>query len=91
MVLSGLGGGEVAESLVFAQAAVVVEGLDEGEDLGSGGGPVGRVRVPISSLSGARKLAAAALSKRDPVRSQLCRSVSFLVRSWNWAGVYSVP
>ncbi|GFH35820.1 hypothetical protein SCWH03_20420 [Streptomyces pacificus] len=41
MPLSGLGRGEVAEGVVFAQAAAVVEGLDEGEDLGAGGGPVG--------------------------------------------------
>jgi hypothetical protein len=32
--------GEVAEDLVLAQAAVV-EDLDEGEDLGAGGSPVG--------------------------------------------------
>nr|WP_257002489.1 hypothetical protein [Streptomyces sp. WZ.A104] len=33
-----------------------------------------QVRVPISSLSRAQKLSAAALSTRDPVRPQLCRS-----------------
>lgn len=41
MPLPGLGRGEVTEDLVLAQAAVVLEGLDEGEDLGAGGGPVG--------------------------------------------------
>ncbi|MET9039428.1 hypothetical protein [Streptomyces mirabilis] len=41
MPLPGLGWGEVAEGLVFAQAAAVVEGFDEVEDLGAGGGPVG--------------------------------------------------
>lgn len=41
MSLPGLGRGEVAEGLVLAEAAAVVEGLDEGEDLGAGGGPVG--------------------------------------------------
>jgi hypothetical protein len=35
--LPGLGRGEEAESLVLAEAAAVVEGLDEGEDLGAGG------------------------------------------------------
>src|SRR5690349_4382035 len=39
--LPGLGWGEVAEDFVLAQTAAVVEGLDEGEDLGAGGGPVG--------------------------------------------------
>ncbi|MGW2183803.1 hypothetical protein ACWCXX_38585 [Streptomyces sp. NPDC001732] len=38
--LPGLGRGEVAEDLVFAQAAVA-ERLDEVEDLSAGGGPVG--------------------------------------------------
>jgi hypothetical protein len=41
MALPGLSWGEVAEDLAFTQAAAVVEGLDEGEDLGTGGGPVG--------------------------------------------------
>ena len=41
MPLPGLGWGEAAEGLVLAQAAAVVEGLDEVEDLGAGGGPVG--------------------------------------------------
>ncbi|MFD7291557.1 hypothetical protein [Streptomyces sp. NPDC059863] len=39
MSLSGLGWGEVAEDLVLAQTAAVVEGLDEGKDLGESGGP----------------------------------------------------
>ncbi|MGX1855411.1 hypothetical protein [Streptomyces sp. NPDC055299] len=38
--LPGLGWGEVAEDLVLAQAATVVERLDKVEDLGSGRGPV---------------------------------------------------
>ncbi|MCP9944992.1 hypothetical protein LUX12_09685 [Streptomyces somaliensis] len=33
VALPGFGQGEVAEGLVSAQAAAVVEGLDEGEDL----------------------------------------------------------
>lgn len=41
MPLPGLSRGEAAEDLVLAQAAAVVEGLDEVEDLGAGGGPVG--------------------------------------------------
>ncbi|MFJ8546667.1 hypothetical protein ACIRFH_32740 [Streptomyces sp. NPDC093586] len=41
MSLSGLGRGEIAEGLVLAQTAAVAEGLDEVEDLGSRGGPVG--------------------------------------------------
>lgn len=41
MSLPGLGRGEVAEDLVLAQAAAVVEDLDEVEDLGAGSGPVG--------------------------------------------------
>ena len=40
MSLSGLGWGEVAEDFVLAQTAAVIEGLDEGEDLGASGGPV---------------------------------------------------
>jgi hypothetical protein len=38
--LPGLGWGEVAEDFVFAQAATVIERLDEGEDLGAASGPV---------------------------------------------------
>lgn len=38
MPLPGLSWGEVAEDLVLA--AAVIERLDEGEDLGVGGGPV---------------------------------------------------
>lgn len=41
MTLPGLGWGEVAEGFVLMQVAAVVEGLDEGEDLGAGGGQVG--------------------------------------------------
>jgi hypothetical protein len=38
--LPGLGWGEAAEGFVFAQAAAVMERLDEGEDLGVGSGPI---------------------------------------------------
>lgn len=41
MPLPGLGWGEVAEGLVLARATTVAQGLDEGEDLGAGSGPVG--------------------------------------------------
>lgn len=41
MSLPGLGRGEETEELLLAQAAAVVEGPDEVEDLGAGGGPVG--------------------------------------------------
>lgn len=50
-----------------------------------------QTRVPISSLSRVQKLSAAALSKHDPVRPQLCRSPSFPIWSRNWADVYSLP
>lgn len=39
--LPGLSRREVAKDLVFAQSAALVERLDEGEDFGAGGGPVG--------------------------------------------------
>ena len=83
MPLPGLGRCEVSEGLVLAQAAAVVEGLDEGEDLGAGGGPVGPGPGSVSSLSRAQKLSAAALSKHDPVRPQLCRSPNSLILSRN--------
>ncbi|THA69956.1 hypothetical protein E6P78_10945 [Streptomyces sp. A0958] len=79
MPLPGLGRGEVTEDFLFAQAAAVVEGLDEVEDLGAGGSRSGQVRVPISSLSRAQKLFAAALSKHEPVRPQLCRSPNLII------------
>lgn len=82
MPLPGLGRGEVAEDLVFAQAAAVIEGLDDVEDLSAGGGP-GQMRVPISSLSRAQKLSAAALPKQDPVRPQLCRSPNSPISNQN--------
>jgi hypothetical protein len=41
LVLPGLGRGEGAEDFVLTQSAPVAEGLDEGEDLGAGDGPVG--------------------------------------------------
>lgn len=51
----------------------------------------GQMRVPISSLSRAQKLSAAALSKRDHVRPQLFRSPNSLIRERNWVEVYSLP
>ncbi|MEU2996722.1 hypothetical protein ABZ684_03955 [Streptomyces sp. NPDC006995] len=79
MLLPGLGRSEVAEGLVLAQAAAVAEELDEVEYLRAGGGASGRMRVSNSSLSRAQKRSAAASSKRDPVRPQLCRGPNF-----NW-------
>ncbi|MET9325112.1 hypothetical protein ABZX75_34080 [Streptomyces sp. NPDC003038] len=73
MPLPGVGWGEVAEDLVLAQAAAVVEGLDESKTSARAVARSGQVRVPISSLRRAQKLSAAALSKQDPVRPQLCR------------------
>lgn len=46
-------------------------------------------RVPISSLRTAKKDSAAALSKQLPVRPMLCLSFNLLMRSRNWAEVYS--
>ncbi|WP_435239664.1 hypothetical protein [Streptomyces sp. YPW6] len=80
MPLPGLGRSEVAEGLVLAQAAAVAEELDEVEDLRAGGGASGLMRMSNSSLSRAQKRSAAASSKRDPVRPQLCRSPNFPIR-----------
>ncbi|MEW2426338.1 hypothetical protein AB0911_38560 [Streptomyces nigra] len=51
----------------------------------------GQVRVPISSLSRAQKLSAAALSKHDPARPQLYRSPNLPICSRSWVDVYSLP
>ncbi|MFF4053806.1 hypothetical protein ACFYZ5_45175 [Streptomyces chartreusis] len=55
VALPGLGRGDLAEDMVPALAAPDVELLDEGEELGAGGGPVGPGAVLIASLSRARK------------------------------------
>lgn len=82
MPLPDLGRGEAAEGLALAQAAVV-KGLDEGEGLGAGGGPVGPDAGADLFLSRAQKLSAAALSKHDPVRPQLFRSPKSRIRAQN--------
>ncbi|MGW7599846.1 hypothetical protein [Streptomyces antimycoticus] len=50
----------------------------------------GQIRVPISSLSTVQKLSAAALSKHDPVRPQLCRNPNALIQLLNWVEVNSL-
>lgn len=51
----------------------------------------GQKRVPISSLSTAQKLSAAALSKQLPVRPILCRCPNLLILSRSCPEVYSDP
>lgn len=51
----------------------------------------GRVRVPVSFLSRAQRLSAAALSERDLVRPQFCRGPNSRIHSLNSVDVYSLP
>src|SRR5690242_19267997 len=88
MPLPGPGRDRAAESSVLAQAAAA-EGLEEEETSAWAAARSDRARVPISSLNRARKLSAAASSKHDPMRPQLCGSPDFLIRSWKRVDVCS--